>query len=87
MVMKTISVSIDEGLYRVLKFAAGPRGMSRFIANAVREKLAESQDSLYQSYREASGDRQRVQEVAEWDGIDGESWSAFSCASIERDLN
>lgn len=72
--MKTMSVSIEEDLYHSLKAAAGPRGMSRFIAAAVREKLRETQDSLYDEYRKASRDRERQAEIGDWAAVDGEAW-------------
>lgn len=48
--------------------------MSRFIAAAVREKLRETQDSLYDEYRKASRDRERQAEIGDWAAVDGEAW-------------
>jgi metal-responsive CopG/Arc/MetJ family transcriptional regulator len=72
--MKIMSVSIDEGLYRRLKIAAGNRGMSRFIAEAVREKLRDSESRLIEEYRTAQNDPDRQQIVEDWDAIEAEGW-------------
>ncbi len=72
--MKVMSVSVEEDLYRALKAVAGPRGMSRFIAEAVRDKLSESRRALEAEYAEAAGDRRRQEELADWDAIAGEGW-------------
>ncbi len=69
-----MSISIDEDLYRSLKATAGPRGMSRFIAEAVQAKLGAQQDSLYKSYLEAARDRERESEAADWSAIETEGW-------------
>ena len=72
--MKTMSVSIDEELYRSLKASAGPRGMSRFIAEAVQAKLSAQRDTLHEAYLEAARDQKRESEAAEWSATETEGW-------------
>ena len=72
--MRTMSVTMEERLYRNLKRVAGPRGMSRFIAEAVRDKLDHRQDDLYQEYLEASRDRRRRRELSNWDALETDGW-------------
>ena len=72
--MRTMSITIDEQLYRVLKKTAGPRGMSQFIALALKEKLSSRQDALYQEYVAASKDEDRQQVLEDWDRIAAEDW-------------
>ena len=69
-----MSITIEEPLYRALKKTAGQRGMSRFIAEAVREKLQNSRQNLYQEYQMASQDPDRQEVLADWDGLETESW-------------
>ena len=72
--MKTMSVSIDDQLYHRVKQAAGPRGMSRFISEAVQAKLCSTENDLRKEYAAAERDRSRRKELADWDGVDGEGW-------------
>ena len=72
--MQTMSITIDEKLYRRLKRTAGQRGMSRFIAEAVREKLHSSEDELYKEYLAAQRDDERRQVLDDWDRLATEGW-------------
>jgi hypothetical protein len=48
--------------------------MSRFIAEAVREKLRDSESRLIEEYRTAQNDPDRQQIVEDWDAIEAEGW-------------
>jgi hypothetical protein len=72
--MRTMSITIDERLYRVLKKTAGPRGMSQFIAQALQEKLRLSRETLRREYRAAEEDEGRKEELSDWDAVGTESW-------------
>ncbi len=48
--------------------------MSRFIAEAVREKLRNSRQNLYQEYQLASQDPDRQEVLADWAALETESW-------------
>lgn len=69
-----MSISIEDELFRRLKRTAGSRGMSRFIAEAVREKLKESEGRLQHEYQEAAGDPERRETLEDWDAIETEGW-------------
>ena len=72
--MRTMSITIDERLYRMLKRTAGPRGMSRFISRAVRGQLRGSRAKLYEEYLAASEDPDRGKTLADWDAVETEGW-------------
>ena len=72
--MQTMSITIDEKLYSRLKRTAGQRGMSRFIAEAVREKLRSSEDELYKEYLAAQRDNERRQVLDDWNTLETEGW-------------
>jgi predicted CopG family antitoxin len=72
--MRIMSVSIADDLYRRLKRTAGSRGMSRFISEAVRAKLRESESELVNEYRDAENDPERRQVVKDWDVAETEGW-------------
>ena len=73
-IMQIMSVTMDEDLYRRLKMAAGNRGMSRFISEAVREKLRSTEGRLREEYQAAENDSERRAIVKDWDAIDTEGW-------------
>ena len=73
-VLRTMSITIDEELYRTLKKSAGPRGMSRLISEALREKLGGRRQDLYREYLAARADSEREQELSEWDVTQVEGW-------------
>ena len=73
--MRTMSITIDEQLYRVLKRTAGPRGMSQFVAHAVKDKLRSRRQKLYREYLLAGRDRDRKAVLRDWDSIETEGWS------------
>lgn len=74
MPLRTMSVVIPEDLYLELKKAAGPRCMSRFISDAVRQRLRRKRPRLEDEYAAAEKDRRRQQELKDWDAISGEGW-------------
>ena len=73
--MRIMSVTIEERLYRLLKKAAGPRGMSRYIGRALEEKLLPTREALYQEYFEASQDADRQKAVSDWEATETEGWN------------
>ena len=48
--------------------------MSRFIAEAVREKLRSGEDELYNEYLAAQRDEERRQALDDWDTLETEGW-------------
>ena len=75
MTSRTMSIVMQEDLYRELKKVAGPRGMSRFISDAVRTRLRRKRPRLEEEYASAERDRRRQRELKDWDAISGERWS------------
>jgi metal-responsive CopG/Arc/MetJ family transcriptional regulator len=69
-----MSVNIDDDLYRRLKRAAGNRGMSRYIAEAVRERLRGSESQLHEEYQAAAVDPERQRIAQDWGAIETEGW-------------
>jgi hypothetical protein len=72
--MKTMSITIDDRLYTVLKRTAGPRGMSGFISRALTEKLGSARRNLRAEYLSAKKDRGREEVLRDWDAISAEDW-------------
>lgn len=66
---KTMSITMDRNLYHLLKRTAGPRGISRFISEALHERLHSKRNALHREYLAASKDRQRVEALRDWDWI------------------
>ena len=71
-----LTISIPEDVKRDLYLYVEPRGISRFITNAVVEKLKNSKLSLEEQYKLAAKDEKSNQEFKEWestmigDGLD-----------------
>jgi predicted CopG family antitoxin len=71
--MRTICITINDELYLNLKHSVSSRQMSKFVCEAVREKLTKEEE-LYQAYLEASQDEEIEKELKEWDAIAFEGW-------------
>ena len=72
--MRTISITISDDLYYSLKHSVSSRGISKFVSEAVKEKLSQKEDALYQAYLEGSKDEEREKELKEWDVLNVEGW-------------
>ncbi len=72
--MRTLSVTVSDALYDNLKHAVSSRKISKFVSEAVEEKLNRKTEALRQAYVEASHDSQRVSELKIWDAINHEDW-------------
>jgi hypothetical protein len=70
--MHTISVILTDTLYNKLKAIIPNKKISKFVAQAVEEKLSE--EPLYKAYAEAYKDKDRNKEINLWNNIDGEHW-------------
>ncbi|OJW49134.1 MAG: hypothetical protein BGO67_11265 [Alphaproteobacteria bacterium 41-28] len=71
--MRTLSITISEDLYDNLKHTVSSRQISKFVSEAVKEKLCKKNEELYQAYLEASQDLEREQELKEWDILNVEA--------------
>lgn len=73
--MKTLSVTINDDLYNVLKHSIPARKISKFVCEALADKLEQKNQTLYQAYLEASQDQDRESELQDWDHASLESWN------------
>ena len=62
-----ITISIPQHLKRDLYLYVESRGISRFITEAVTEKLKEKKMSLENQYKLAAKDEERNQEFKAWE--------------------
>ncbi len=72
--MRTLSITMQEELYYRLKRLVPQRQVSKFVTQAVEEKLDEKREELYNSYREAYQDQDREAEIKVWSAVDVETW-------------
>jgi len=72
--MRTISITMSEDLYYKLKHSVSSRQISKFVSEAVKEKLSKKEEILYQAYLEASKDEELEKELKEWDVLNVEGW-------------
>jgi predicted CopG family antitoxin len=69
-----MSITIEVDLYETLKRTAGPRGMSRFISDVLREALTSSEQQLARAYQAAGRDSERQAVLRDWDAIETKGW-------------
>jgi len=72
--MRTLSITISDELYNALKHTASSRQISKFVSEAVQEKLRTKNEELYLAYLEASLDQDREEELKDWDPLSLEGW-------------
>ena len=72
--MRTLSVVLADDLYDRIKHSVPSRKISKFVSEAVEVKLQDQTNKLYNAYLEASKDRDREEDLEEWDTINVESW-------------
>ncbi len=72
--MRTLSITMNDDLYDILKHTVASRKISKFVSEAVEEKLDKKREHLYQAYLEAAHDVEREKELKDWDAISMESW-------------
>lgn len=72
--MRTLSITINDDLYNSLKHTVPARKISKFVSEALAEKLAQKRERLYQAYLEASQDEEREADLQEWDRLNVEAW-------------
>lgn len=71
-----LNITIDDDIHKRLKEELPPKGISRFINEAVRARLRPGRDELDRAYRAAAQERWRVSEADEWSAVDTEGWPA-----------
>lgn len=76
--MKTINAtfSIPEDVLQLLHAFVEKRGLSKFVAQAIKKALEEKRNSLKAAYREAEKDEDTKETIEDWAKLDGEDWDA-----------
>jgi len=69
-----LNITIDEDVHERLKRDLPPKGISRFINDALRARLRPSREQLDTAYRAAAREKWRRPEAREWQGTDVEGW-------------
>jgi post-segregation antitoxin (ccd killing protein) len=69
-----LNITIDEDLHERLKRELPPKGMSRFINEAIRARLRPSREALDEAYRAAACEQWRRSEVDDWSVTEVEDW-------------
>ena len=69
-----LNITIDEDVHERLKRDLPPKGMSRFINDALRARLRPSTEALDEAYRAAARELWRQAEAADWARSDVEGW-------------
>jgi len=63
-IMKKLTITVDNDVYRGLKKKVGPRRISRFLNDLARPHVVD--DGLLAAYRDMAADRTREFEAEEW---------------------
>ena len=66
-----ISITLTEGLIRDLKTYVPQRQISKFIQEIVQKEIDHKKEIWAQAFREASQDKERLADIAEWDSLVG----------------
>ncbi len=69
-----LNITMDEDIYRRLKRELPPKGISAFINEAVRARLAPDRRSLDAAYQAASREPWRRELSDDWSATEGEGW-------------
>jgi len=69
-----LNIVMDDELYRRLKRELPPKGISRFINDAVRAHLHPARSTLDAAYKAARKERWRAQLAQDWALTETESW-------------
>jgi Arc/MetJ family transcription regulator len=69
-----LNITIDEDVHQRLKRDLPPKGISRFINDAIRARLRPSPEELDAAYRAAAREKWRRAEARDWAATDVEGW-------------
>lgn len=70
--MKTLSITIDENLYYTLKKQVPAGKLSKYVAEAIKNKISLTQEDLALAYKEAAEDSVRNKDIEDWKATDAE---------------
>lgn len=71
-----LNITIDEDVHERLKHELPPKGISRFINDAIKARLRPSRHALEEAYKAAARERWRQAEARDWGVTDVEDWPA-----------
>lgn len=71
-----LKITIDEDVYERLERELPPKGISRFINDAVRARLRPGREELDRAYLAATREGWRKTEADDWGAIDTGDWPA-----------
>lgn len=69
-----LNIAIDEDICKRLKSELPPKGISRFINDAVRARLRPGRDELNRAYQAAAKEHWRKAEANDWSAVETEDW-------------
>ena len=69
-----LNITLDEALFQRLKRELPPKGISAFIAAAVRARLRPDRAALDAGYRAASLDASTREVAEDWSATEVEAW-------------
>ena len=69
---RNITLSLSRETIQALHMYVNKRGFSRFVEDAVNEKLQARKNSLEAQYKEAAADEARNSCFQEWDRLSGD---------------
>ena len=69
-----LNITIDEDVHERLKRDLPPKGISRFINDAIRARLRPSREEFDEAYRAASREKWRRTEAQDWAATEVEDW-------------
>jgi hypothetical protein len=71
-----LNITIDEDIHKRLKRELPPKGISRFINDAIRARFRPSREALDDAYTAAAREAWRKAEPREWNATEVEDWPA-----------
>lgn len=69
-----LNITIDEDLHERLRRELPPKGISRFINEAIRARLRPSREALDEGYQAAAREPWRRSDARDWSVTEVEDW-------------
>jgi hypothetical protein len=71
---KIVTFNMPVTLHNHLKLFVGNKKMSKFVAEAVQDKIRKMETNLKDAYLSANNDNIRNQEIKSWENTEFEDW-------------
>ncbi|MBI1976210.1 MAG: hypothetical protein HYS56_01735 [Candidatus Omnitrophica bacterium] len=71
---KAVTFNMPVELHWQLRVLVGPKKMSRFVCDAVKERISDQKKRLRDAYLAARQDSRREKAIDEWKITEGENW-------------